>query len=125
MTNVFRRAEIAITGLVRRKPPQGFVAHSAFWLGLAMAFLLSLRFTHISNGDGSNTLIFFTAIPLTIFAIILLWRWTFRKLLWRVRNRLIVTYLLMGLAPVVPLHDLGRHCLLCLRRSVCHLRCQR
>ena len=28
-------------------------------------------------------------------------RWIFRRLLWKVRNRLIVTYLLMGLAPLI------------------------
>ncbi|HZQ44802.1 MAG TPA: SpoIIE family protein phosphatase [Acidobacteriaceae bacterium] len=32
---------------------------------------------------------------------ILLYRWTTRRLLWKVRNRLIVTYALMSLAPVV------------------------
>src|SRR5581483_8285901 len=32
---------------------------------------------------------------------ILLYRWTTRRLLWKVRNRLIVTYALMSLAPVI------------------------
>jgi sigma-B regulation protein RsbU (phosphoserine phosphatase) len=31
----------------------------------------------------------------------LLWRWVFGRLLWKVRNRLVVTYLLMGLTPLV------------------------
>jgi sigma-B regulation protein RsbU (phosphoserine phosphatase) len=101
MAKVFRKAEIAITGLVRRKPPQGFVARSAFWLGLPFVFLLLLRLTHISTSDGVDAMLILIAMPLSVFAIILLWRWTFRSLLWRVRNRLIVTYLLMGLAPVV------------------------
>ena len=101
MKNVFRTAEIAIAGRVRRKPPQGFVARAAFWLGLPFAFLLLLRLTRISTSDGADAMLILLAIPLTVFAIILLWRWTFRSLLWRVRNRLIVTYLLMGLAPVI------------------------
>lgn len=33
--------------------------------------------------------------------IVLLYRWTTRRFLWKVRNRLIVTYALMSLAPVV------------------------
>ncbi len=101
MENVLRRAEIAIAGMVRRKPPQGFVARSAFWLGLPFALLLSLRLSHIFTSDGVDAMLILIAMPLSVFAIILLWRWTFRSLLWRVRNRLIVTYLLMGLAPLV------------------------
>ncbi len=101
MANVFRRAEVAIAGRVRRNPPEGLVARSAFWLGLVFALLLLLRFTHVWMSDGADALLFFLGIPLSIFAMILTWRWVFRKLLWRVRNRLIVTYLLMGLAPVV------------------------
>ena len=101
MANVLRKAEVAITGRLRLNPPQGFVARSAFWLGLPFAFLLLLRLTHISNGDSVDAMMILIAMPLSVFAVILLWRWTFHKLLWRVRNRLIVTYLLMGLAPVV------------------------
>lgn len=40
-------------------------------------------------------------IVLCPLLIILLYRWTTRRLLWKVRNRLIVTYALMSLAPVV------------------------
>ncbi|HTV07641.1 MAG TPA: SpoIIE family protein phosphatase [Candidatus Aquilonibacter sp.] len=40
-------------------------------------------------------------IVLSPLVIILLYRWTTRRLLWKVRNRLIVTYALMSLAPVV------------------------
>jgi phosphoserine phosphatase RsbU/P len=38
---------------------------------------------------------------------ILLYRWFFRRVLWKVRNRLIATYLLMGLAPLVLFASLG------------------
>ncbi len=43
----------------------------------------------------------FTLFLLVVFSIPLLWRWLLGHILWKVRNRLIVTYLLMGLAPVV------------------------
>jgi sigma-B regulation protein RsbU (phosphoserine phosphatase) len=36
-----------------------------------------------------------------IFSCIILYRWLVNQVLWKVRNRLIVTYLLMGLTPVV------------------------
>src|SRR5580700_8103371 len=34
-------------------------------------------------------------------AILILFRWMTRKLLWRLRNRLVVVYLFVGLAPVI------------------------
>lgn len=43
----------------------------------------------------------FCAAILAILLPILLFRWLRGKVLWSVRNRLILTYLLMGLAPVV------------------------
>jgi sigma-B regulation protein RsbU (phosphoserine phosphatase) len=47
------------------------------------------------------------AIVLTPLIPILLYRWITRRVLWKVRNRLIATYLLMGLAPVVLFATLG------------------
>ena len=44
----------------------------------------------------------FIAVPVwLVFSCIILYRWLVNHVLWKVRNRLIVTYLLMGLAPVV------------------------
>jgi len=40
-------------------------------------------------------------VALTPFLLILFFRWFAYRVLWRVRNRLILTYLLMGLAPLV------------------------
>ncbi len=40
-------------------------------------------------------------MALTPLLLILLFRWFTYRVLWKVRNRLILTYLLMGLAPVV------------------------
>jgi sigma-B regulation protein RsbU (phosphoserine phosphatase) len=47
------------------------------------------------------TLIALWAIALVPLLLILLFRWFTYRFLWKVRNRLILTYLLMGLAPVV------------------------
>jgi hypothetical protein len=52
-------------------------------------------------GRSSAIWLAFDFFLLLIFCIPLLWRFIFQRLLWKVRNRLIVTYLLMGLTPVV------------------------
>ena len=38
---------------------------------------------------------------LVVCCIPLFWRWVVRRLMWKVSNRLVVTYLLIGLTPVV------------------------
>ncbi len=101
MPSYLRQAENAVARRLRRNPPAGFVARSTFWLGALVLLLISLRVMHLWRGDTADVFLFLFSVPLTVFAIILVWRWTFRNLLWHVRNRLIVTYLLMGLAPVV------------------------
>ncbi|HEV2577983.1 MAG TPA: SpoIIE family protein phosphatase [Acidobacteriaceae bacterium] len=45
--------------------------------------------------------IFLCSVILFPLLVILLYRWTTRRFLWKVRNRLILTYALMSLAPVV------------------------
>src|SRR5580692_9628707 len=96
-----RNFEAGVFRRVRREPPQGKVHRIAFWLFI---FYLSLSVGRLLPGQAG---VFFgivsilTLMLLIIFCIPLLWRWIFGRLLWKVRNRLIVTYLLMGLAPVV------------------------
>ena len=46
-------------------------------------------------------LMMISATALTPLLLILLFRWFAYRFLWKVRNRLILTYLLMGLAPLV------------------------
>ena len=48
-----------------------------------------------------TTLITLSGMALTPLLLILLFRWLVYRVLWKVRNRLILTYLLMGLAPLV------------------------
>src|SRR5690348_6236642 len=43
----------------------------------------------------------FFEFVLIVCAVFLLFRWVRRKLLWRLRNRLIVTYVFIGVIPVV------------------------
>ena len=96
-----RNFEVGVFRRLRRDVPQGKVHRIAFWLFVAY---LVLSFGRLLPGIGGQ---FFSAIStltlmlLIVFCIPLLWRWVFGRLLWKVRNRLVVTYLLMGLAPVV------------------------
>ena len=96
-----RNFEVSVFRRVRRDPPTGKIHRIAFWLFLV--YLVCL-IAELLPGDAG---LFFRAIDditlllLIIFCAPLLWRWLLGSVLWRVRNRLIVTYLLMGLAPVV------------------------
>jgi phosphoserine phosphatase RsbU/P len=96
-----RNFEVSVFRRLRRDPPQGKVHRIAFWLFLA--YLVFLAGELLPGGGG----LFFRAISdltllvLFVFCVPLFWRWLMGYVLWKVRNRLIVTYLLMGLAPVV------------------------
>jgi sigma-B regulation protein RsbU (phosphoserine phosphatase) len=101
MPNLFARAEAAVLGPVHRPPLSGVAEHGAFWSAAALLVLILLRFLPGKPGILS-TLAMFIAVPVwLVFTCIILYRWLVNHVLWKVRNRLIVTYLLMGLAPVV------------------------
>ena len=83
----------------RRRMPTG-VAGAVFWLALAFALLWLLRLAH----GGSHLLALMqllAGLALIVLAVPLAWRLVHRHLLWSLRNKLILTYLLIGLAPVV------------------------
>ena len=96
-----RNFEIRVFRRLRRDPPQGWLHRLAFWL---LVFYIVLWFGRLFPGGAGK---FFQAISaLTLFVLIvlcipLLWRYVFGRLLWKVSNRLIVTYVLMALTPVV------------------------
>jgi sigma-B regulation protein RsbU (phosphoserine phosphatase) len=96
-----RNFEAAVFRLVRRDPPEGFVHRTAFWLFVGYLGLSLPGWLPGATGGFFSGLAGFDFFLLIIFCIPLLWRFIFRRLLWKVRNRLIVTYLLMGLTPVV------------------------
>ena len=52
-------------------------------------------------------LLFLSTLPLVICLVVLFFRWFSRHVLWSVRNRLTLTYLLMGLAPIILFSILG------------------
>ncbi len=83
--------------------PKSRVGHIALWLSTITVVCVLLRLILGEGGAGG----FFVGWAITFsllaspFLLILLFRLLSRRLLWKVSNRLIVTYILMGLAPVV------------------------
>jgi phosphoserine phosphatase RsbU/P len=97
----FRNFEVAVFRRLHREPPTGFAHRGAFWL-----FVAYFAFSIPGWLPGTTGLVFRDLAGLDFFLLVLLcipllWRYVFGRLLWKVRNRLIVTYLLMGLTPVV------------------------
>ena len=96
-----RKFEAAVFRLVRRDPPEGFAHRAAFWLFLGYLGLSVPAWIPGTVGRFFSDLASLDFFLLIIFCVPLLWRFIFQRLLWKVRNRLIVTYLLIGLTPVV------------------------
>jgi phosphoserine phosphatase RsbU/P len=101
MPNTFVRAEDAVLRPLHRPPLSGVAEHGAFWSSAAFLVLILLRFVPGAPGILSALAMFFAVPVWLVFTLIILYRWLVNQVLWKVRNRLIVTYLLMGLAPVV------------------------
>jgi sigma-B regulation protein RsbU (phosphoserine phosphatase) len=101
MPNLFARAEAAILNPLRRPALSGVAEHGAFWSLAALILLVLLRFLPGPAG-ALNTFALVVVVPLwLVFSCIVLYRWLVNYVLWKVRNRLVVTYLLMALAPIV------------------------
>jgi sigma-B regulation protein RsbU (phosphoserine phosphatase) len=77
------------------------LAGAAFWLGIWFGVLFLAR--RIPGGFGTffSILQVFVGIALVCVALPLLWRQVRMHMLWSLRNKLVLTYLLIGLAPVV------------------------
>lgn len=84
-----------------RRPPTG-VAGAFFWFALWFALLWLLRLAH-GGGRLLGLMQLLAGLALVGLAVPLVWRLIHRHLLWSLRNKLILTYLLIGLAPVVML----------------------
>jgi phosphoserine phosphatase RsbU/P len=100
MSGAFKRIEVRVFASLRRQPPTGW-GRAAFWLLLAY---LSCSVIGLLPGDWGSpfrALRWLLLAPLVLCCLVLLFRWIFGHLLWKVRDRLIVTYLLMGLAPLI------------------------
>lgn len=91
--------------------PQGRMARLACYLaGLAIAlFALEklLGFFSLSWGAHLGGWVSFLAFLACVLFFILGFRWVKRRILWRLRNRLIVTYMFIGVIPAVLLVAMG------------------
>ena len=83
--------------------PASRVGRLTLWLAVFVlaCILVQAVAGHGRIEDGASSLAVTGFMILTALAFILLVRGIRRRVLWKVRNRLIVTYVLMGLAPVV------------------------
>jgi phosphoserine phosphatase RsbU/P len=85
--------------------PQGWVARGACYsLGLAVGLLILEIFLKLVAPKASDSLggwVKFLIFDAAMLFSILAFRWLKRKLLWRLRNRLIVTYVFIGVIPAV------------------------
>jgi sigma-B regulation protein RsbU (phosphoserine phosphatase) len=76
------------------------VAGAVFWLALGFGLLWLLRLAP-SGGALLGWMQLLVGLALLCLAVPLAWRLLHQHLLWSLRNKLILTYLLIGLAPVV------------------------
>ena len=101
IANILDRAEWAVLRPLRRPPLRGIAEHIAFW-SLAVVTVLALAgFIPGDLGKGYSDWLFIAITALLISGAVLVYRWLVNHVLWKVRNRLVVTYLLMGLTPLV------------------------
>jgi sigma-B regulation protein RsbU (phosphoserine phosphatase) len=83
-----------------RRPPTG-VAGAVFWLALGFGLLWLLRLAPSGRGTLLGLMQLLVGLALISLAVPLAWRLIHQHLLWSLRNKLILTYLLIGLAPFV------------------------
>jgi sigma-B regulation protein RsbU (phosphoserine phosphatase) len=84
----------------RRRPPTG-IAGAVFWLALWFGLLWLLRGVPGGGNAFFAWMQVLVGISLIALAVPLAWQIARRHLLWSLRSKLILTYLLIGLAPVV------------------------
>ena len=88
------------SGWLRRRSPTG-LAGLAFWLVVWFCLLWLLRLVPGPVGTFSGVLQIFAAVALVAVGVPLIWQLVRRHMLWSLRNKLVLTYLLIGGAPVV------------------------
>ncbi len=87
--------------LFHRNPPATLLGSSAFWLFVITVVLFAFAWIPGDVGDIFASLATLTLLATIFSTVPLLLRWLRWRMLWKLRNRLWVTYLLIGLAPVV------------------------
>ena len=101
MPQPLKNFETLVYRRLGRVPPQTRLHRVAFWL---LILYLAIGVGRLLPGDWGKSfsdLSILALFFLVVSCIPLFWRWVMRRLMWRVSNRLVVTYLLIGLTPVV------------------------
>ncbi len=93
--------EARFYGLLRRPAPQGRLPRAAFWLVVGHLLLWPLSLLPGAFRDSFGLLRTLDSLALIVAAVVLVARWVSRRLLWSLSGKLVLTYLLIGLAPVV------------------------
>src|SRR5277367_6598310 len=88
------------TSWLRQRLPTG-LAGAAFWLGIWFCVLFLGRWVPGGFGTFLGLLQIIVGIALACITIPLLLRLVRKHMLWSLRNKLALTYLLIGLAPVI------------------------
>ena len=91
---------------LRGRLPTG-LAGVVFWLGVWFCALFLGHWVQGGFGTFLSILQIFVGIALVFVALPLVWRLVRQHMLWSLRNKLALTYLLIGLAPVVLLVTLA------------------
>jgi sigma-B regulation protein RsbU (phosphoserine phosphatase) len=86
---------------LRRGAPRTRLGNSVLRLGLASVLLYAFAWLPHGIGGAFASLGTLTLLAALLGLLPMLVRWTRWRMLWKLRNRLLVTYLLIGLAPVV------------------------
>ena len=87
-------------GWHQRRPPGG-MAGVVFWLAVWFCVLSVLRLLHGTAGTLGAVLQGMVGVALLVTGLPMLWRMVRQRLLWSLRNKLVLTYLLIGVAPIV------------------------
>jgi sigma-B regulation protein RsbU (phosphoserine phosphatase) len=101
---ILKRIETRVLGLVRLPPPSSRLRRLTFWVGVLALLLVLLALLPGTVGVFFAGLRALVVLIFAVCALIVAIGWMAdlvrNKLLWRLSNRLVVTYLLVGFAPV-------------------------
>ncbi len=96
-------SSIEAKALLRRTlRPRTKLGKTTLWFGALTAILELLRLiTRSPNGSMLSGWTSFLSFVFLVCALLMLLRWTRLRLMWRLRNRLIVTYIFIGVIPML------------------------
>lgn len=101
MPSILQRAELSILRVMRRPALSGVAERGLFWFTFVLLALVTLDAISVIR-EATFIIAMLVVVPIwAIFVSIVVYRWLVGHVLWKVRNRLVVTYVLMGLTPVV------------------------